>query len=371
MNPPLASRLPDTRLIDQIQLNCDISDARDHGIYSMCSLVLKLRNLYKWERGLEPWNEPDSADLLEWIEARETYWEEICDRDFKPLVINGRAYAVDDVEKVNGRGDTQSFFYGAGHGRSMKAVFFLAEVLDRQTVEGCPIVLLGRELVREMASPFAMVQEGEVVVRTEPLRYFLYDHIQELRDSCRSSIRFFLNSHGLMDDGVLDQQRLREKIDRIAMEERDLFIYHEIGELLEESMGSAILGRMIGRFPGSVIEFVSRAVRDVLADTHPRGVLAHLAREQRESTLGLFVSFVDGLRQELFPELATAWKGFLEHKRWDEFERVRISCRERTESLAEKIEKIAESSEEQSDKEVQKRFNDALLVPLGLEIPEL
>jgi hypothetical protein len=371
MNLPLNSVLPDSHLIEQIQFNCDISDARDHGIYSMCSLVLKLRNLYKWERGLEPWNEPDSADLLEWIDARETYWEEIGDKDFKPLTINGRSCATDDVETVNGANGRLPFFYGAGHGRSMKAIFFLAEVIDRQTVEGCPIVLLGREHAREMASPFAMVQEGKVVVRTEPLRYFLYDHIQELRASCRSSFRFFLGCHGLLDDGVLDQQMLREKIDAIAIEERDLFIYHEIGELLEDSMSSETLGKMIGRFPGSVIEFVGRAVRDVLADTHPRGVLAHLVRKQTPSTLGLFVSFVDGLRQELFPELATAWKGFLEDKNWDEFEQVRRSCRVRTKGLAEKIEEIAESSENKPDKEVKKRFNDVVLVPLGLEIPEL
>ena len=371
MNLPLETITPDRRLIKQIQYNCDISDARDHGIYSMCSLVLKLRNLYKWERGLEPWSEPDSAGLLEWIDARESYWEEIVDRDFKPLTVNGQTFSADDVESVNGTRGSLPFFYGAGHGRSMKAIFFLADVIDRFDLEGCPIVLLGREHAREMASPFAMVQEGQVVVRTEPLRYFLYDHIQELRASCRSSFRFFLNSYTLLDDGVLDQQRLREVLDEIATEERDLFIYHEIGELLEDSMGSEILGTMIGRFPGSVIEFVSRAVRDVLADTHPQGVLAHLVRTQKASTLGLFVTFVDGLRQELFPELGTAWKGFLEHNNWDELDQARISCRERTTRLAAKIEEIARSSEDQTDQEVQKRFNDMVLVPLGLEIPEL
>ena len=371
MNLPLETTIPNRHLIKQIQYNCDISDARDHGIYSMCSLILKLRNLYKWERGLEPWSEPDSAELLEWIDARESYWEEIADRDFKALTINGQACTVDDVETVNRASGNLPFFYGAGHGRSMKAIFFLAEVVDRPDIEGCPIVLLGREYAREMESPFAMVQEGQVVVRTEPLRYFIYDHIQELRASCRSSFRFFLNSYTLLDNGVLDQRRLRDILDEIAVEERDLFIYHEIGELLEDSMSSEILGRMIGRFPGSVIELVSRAVRDVLADTHPRGVLAHLVREQKGSTLGLFVTFVDGLRKELFPELGTAWKGFLEHKNWDELEQARVSCRVRTKRLAAKIEEIAESSGEQTDKEVQQRFNDVVLVPLGLEIPEL
>lgn len=371
MNKPIETEVPDEKLIKEVQYNCDISDARDHGIYSMCSLVLKLRNLYKWEKGLQPWSEPEAAELLDWIEARESYWEEIAEKEFRPLSLNGRTYPADDVNAVNGNSGAQPYFYGAGHGRSMKAIFFLAEVEDHLTMEDCPVLVLGREHAREMASPFAMVQEGQVLVRTEPLRYFLYDHIQELRSSCRSSFRYFLNSYGLLTDGELDQQKLSAALDQIAVNERHLFIYHEIGELLEDSLDSEIQRRIIGRFPGSVIEFTSRAVRDVLADTHPRGLLAHLVKVRKESTLALFVSFVDGLRQELFPELGSAWKGFIEHKNWNDLEQARTDCRKRTKRLAEKIEDLAESSENHSDKEMQKRFNDDVLVPLGLEIPEL
>ena len=371
MNLPIETPVPDGQLIKQIQYNCDVSDARDHGIYSMCSLVLKLRNLYKWENGLEPWSEPEPAELLDWIEAREQYWEDISKWEFRPITIDGHSYGPDDVDAVNGSNGAQPFLYGAGHGRSMKAIFFLGEVNKRFEVEGHPVLLLGREHAREMASPFAMVQEGQVIIRTDPLRFFLYDHLQELRSSCRSSFRFFLKSYSLLNDGGLDQQRLMDTLDEMATRELDLFIYHELGELLETSLDSKTLQQMIGRFPGSVIEFVCRAVRDVLADTHPRGVLSHILREKKPSTLGLYVSFVDGLRQELFPELASAWKEFVEHKNWEDLEQARIDCRERTQKLARTIDDIAQMAEGQTDKEVQKQFNDAVLVPLGLEIPEL
>lgn len=371
MNLPIESIAPDGQLINQVQYNCDVSDARDHGIYSMCSLVLKLRNLYKWETGGQPWTEPESSVLLDWIEAREQYWEDISERQFRRITVDGRSCAPDDVDSVNGTTNSRPLFYGAGHGRSMKAIFFLAEVRERLTVENCPVVLLGREHAREMASPFAMVQEGQVIIRTDPLRFFLYDHLQELRSSCRSSIRFFLNSYGLLNDGGLDQQRLADVLDEMAARELDLFIYHELGELLETSLKSETLQQMIGRFPGSIIEFVCRAVRDVLADTHPQGVLSHILQEQKPSTLALYVSFVDGLRQELFPELGAAWKELLEHKNWNELEQARLGCRERTQRLARKIDDIAGKAEGQTDKEVQKLFNDVVLVPLGLEIPEL
>jgi hypothetical protein len=75
-----------TPLIQDIQHNCDISDARDHGIYTMCTMVLKLRNLYKWEKGLQPWEEPESADLLDWIDVKENYWATIAGEPFRPLL---------------------------------------------------------------------------------------------------------------------------------------------------------------------------------------------------------------------------------------------------------------------------------------------
>ncbi len=370
MNLPIETS-PDQQLIKEIRYNCDVSDARDHGIYSMCSLVLKLRNLYKWEHGHQPWSEPESAELLDWIEARENYWQDISNQEFRPITIQGRSYPADDVDAINGQHGAQPFFYGAGHGRSMKAIFFLGAVNERLSVEDRPVLLLGREYAREMASPFAMIQEGQVIIRTDPLRFFLYDHIQELRSSCRTSLRFFLNSHQLLNDGVLDQQRLADVLDEMAVKELDLFIYHELGELYESSLGSATFEQMIGRFPGSIIEFVCRAVKDVLADTHPRGVLSHIVKERKESTLGLYVSFVDGLRQELFPELGSAWKSFLEHKKWRLVEQARLDCRDRTKKLAEQIKNIADQAAEQSDKTVQRQFNNSILVQLGLEIPEL
>ncbi len=369
MNRPIQTSSAFDQLSSDIQFNCDISDARDHGIYSMCSLVLKLRNLYKWEQQIEPWDEAESSDLLDWIEAKEHYWETLAAEDFLPLKIADRSVPADDVLTVNEHLHETRLFYGAGHGRSMKAIFFLAEIAKRLTVEGCPVVILDRELAREMAAPFAMVQEGEVIIRSEPLRFFLWDHIQELRSSCRSSLQFFLKCYGLLEDGVLSQQKFRDVLDQMVASELDLFIHHEVGEICETGLSSGTLQQMISRFPGSVIEFVCRAVKDVLADTHPRGVLAHITGEEKESSLGLYVSFLDGLREELFPEMARAWKSFLKKKAWSEIESARVHCRTRMLQLAENITEIASTAGSGSDRQVQDRFNRDVLEGLGLAIP--
>ncbi len=314
-----------SQLVHRIQYNCDISDARDHGIYSMCTMVLKLRNLYKWEKGLEPWEEPESADLLDWIEAKENYWATLSEASFRPLEAFGKRVEPLSFEQINGELEARGLVYGAGYGRSMKTIFFLAEKIEQRHDEGCPILILGRERAREMASPFAMVQDGHIVIRREPLRFFIWDQVQEVRSSGRCSLSHALQCHGVYTNGALDRELFRARLDSIVDQEMNLFIYHEIGEMLQTTFSSEILQAIVGHFPGTVVEFVCRAVKDILADTHPCGPLSYIVREKKESTLGLYLTFLDGLREKLFPEIKAAWQQFQTDHQWRHIEEARHS----------------------------------------------
>ncbi len=355
-----------TPFIQDIQHNCDISDARDHGIYSMCTMVLKLRNLYKWEKGLHPWEEPESADLLDWIEAKENYWAKIADESYRTLSAEGKSIAPLELEEINAALHNDTVLYGAGYGRSMKTVFFLAEKVEQRNDQGCPIVILGKELAREMASPFAMVQDGLIIIRKESLRFFLWDQIQEVRSSCRMSLLHGLRSYGVVKDGILDRELFKSALDEIVEQEMNLFIYHEVGELLQTTLDSESLKAIIGHFPGSIMEFVARAVKDILADTHPYGLLAYVVREQRESSLGLYLTFLDGLREKLFPEITTAWKEYLSDQDWRHIEDARALCRKRNLLVAQQIKEFSRMIGNDSDEQILQRFNERILDPLGL-----
>lgn len=177
------------KLFQTIQYNCDISDARDNGIYSVCTLVLKLRNLYKWENGLQPWDEPESAVLLDWIAAKEDYWEGLRLRDFAKLPLGRTKADPYEPESVNKHLGEDGLLYGAGYGRSLKAVFFLAEIIEQRQVEGCTVIILGQEQARELASPFAMLQDGVIYLRKEALRFYFWDQIQEIRCSGKTALK--------------------------------------------------------------------------------------------------------------------------------------------------------------------------------------
>jgi hypothetical protein len=359
------------KVVKTVQHNCDISDARDHGIYSICSMVLKLRNLYKWEHGIEPWQEPPSAELLDWIETKENYWETIIDESYLPLHLDGQRLDPHDAPASNALLANSGLFYGAGYGRSLKAIFFLAEKLREEEAEGCPVVILGRELATELASPFAMVQDGVILIRREPLRYFFWDHVQEIRASGKASLHYALFRYGILKNGQLDHSLFRDRLDTLVDTEIPIFIQHEVGELLQDGLDSETLRLIIATFPDSIVEFVARAVKDVLADTHPGGMLSFIIREKRDASLGLYVGFLAGLRRELFPEMAPAFEGFLRDRNWQGIEDARTACRERNLGLAEKIRSIAGYIGQDPEDLVMQRFVSMVLSPLGLDAPEL
>ena len=74
-------------IVGQVLQNCSISDSRHAGLYSICGLALRLRDLYKWEKGLDPWVEKESSEILEWIADKEEQWLELVEKDFNDISI--------------------------------------------------------------------------------------------------------------------------------------------------------------------------------------------------------------------------------------------------------------------------------------------
>ena len=199
------------------------------------------------------------------------------------------------------------------------------------------------------------------------MRYFLWDQINELRSSCRASFRNGLLLYGLLKDDQLDIHKFKEKLDSIVDQEMDIFIYHEVGELLQDILDSATLQKIVNTFPNSVIELVCRSIKDILADTHPAGLLAHLFKNKRQTSLSFYVGFLDGMRKELFPEIINAWNDFNTSTDWHVIEQAREKGRARLLKLAETVRKLADEIGESPDELIQQQFNVRVLAPLGLD----
>lgn len=364
--------MPDASLLQTIKHNCDISDARDNGIYSICTLVLKLRNFYKWEHGLEPWHEPDSPVLLDWIAAKEEYWETINSESFLPITIHDENIDPFLLPVINKFLAADNHVYGAGYGRSMKAIFFMAEILEKRLVENCPTFVLGKEKARELSSPFAMLQDGVIYIRKEPMRFFFWDQIQEINPSCRVAMQQALGAYGLMRDGCnLHRDKLIAVFDEIVENELDIFIYHEVGESQENVLNSTVLKNIIAAYPASALELLARAVKDILADTHPKGLLSHIIMKEKKSSLGFYMSFLDGMRKLLCPELNAASKGFWNDGDWSLLQQALKTCRTQNETIAAKFQDLSQRLDNgEPPEEVRCWAEKNMLVPLGIQVPE-
>ena len=351
-------------LINQIQRNCDISDARHAGFYSVCGLALRLRDLYKWEKGLEPWVEGDSSLVLEWIGEKEEAWEKLEEKDFEQITALGKRYDPFHGSKINGLLEPRGLFYRAGYAHSLKPSFFLGLLEEKRKIEGYPVCILGRELARDLLTVPALSQDGCVIVRKESAKLFLWNQMFFIKRSGREALEFALQNYGLKTQ---DPAALKGHFERISAAELETYIYHELGELHDDAFDRTVWREVIATFPHTAIELLARTVKDILADTSEFGKLHYIARERRTASLGLHVAFLDGLRKEMFPELGAAFKGFMKNEDWGAIEDATATGYHSAKRCAEKICQIYRQGKQMNDmKWAEREMERHLLEPLGI-----
>jgi hypothetical protein len=304
------------RLIGEVQQNCDISDARYAGLYSLCGLALRLRDLYKWERRRPPWQEDTSGAVLDWIDARERRWETLQEAGLIPLTFNGRGVEAFHTDAINRRLAPHGLFYGAGYGRGLKPCFFLARIARLYVVDGHPVCELGEELARDLQTLPAMTQDGAVVVRREAAALYVWDQMFYISPSGKPFLADALRAAGIPDG---NPATLRRHLPAIVSQQLGTFVGHEIGELHATAFGPGLWREMIAALAHTPAELLLRALKDTLADTGPAGTLMRIAAAEHRAALGFFLAFSDGLGRALFPELRAAfaplaasgdWRGF-------------------------------------------------------------
>jgi hypothetical protein len=302
-----------TRLSRQVLFNCDVSDARYAGIYSVCGLAMRLRDLYKWERRLPPWQEDDAARVLEWIGRKEDQWETLLETDYDRLSVSDQNFEPFDTQGINAALNPCIFFYGAGYAHSMKPTFFLAKIDREETVAGHRVRYLGREYARDLLTLPAFSQDGEVVLRAEAARMFLWDQIAYISNTGRRALDFALTACGLPDTRT---QTIRKNFDTVLKAQQQIYLRHEIGELEETVFDREVWQHMLADYPHTAVELLVRTLKDLLADTSPHGALVYLLQNRDEAALGLYLAFGNGITRLLTGELVSAFDAFGKDHEW-------------------------------------------------------
>jgi hypothetical protein len=289
-----------------VQRNCDIADAQFAGNYTLCTYLLKMREFYRWERGLPFSASLNRQEVGDWVSQREQGWEALEGLDPEWLPLGEVRHDPFDQDSVNRVLDEHGLVYGAGYGRGARPLFFLGTLLRREDFEGYRVCVVGAEKARDLASPPAMSRGDLIFVRRESLQRLLFEMIEawQMRGSPQDdALARALEAYGYVPGDASSLERMTDG-------EVEAAVWHEVGEVLAgRRLGPGWQDRVL-EVAGTRREIVARAVRDHLADCLI--TLPALLEEGADGALHFYFANLTGMRAVLFPQLREAYDRWVE-----------------------------------------------------------
>ena len=353
-------------LISQVEANCELACSLQAGYFSLCGLLLRLRLLYKWKHGLPPWREPEPDEVLAWVADLETTWEAREGESWQNLPLNGQAVDPFDVEQVNCFLEPGGLAYGAGFCRGLAPTFFLGELAEVRQQDDLTILVLDKELARDLDGTPALCQGALIYARRQSLAYFLWDH---LADPGQQENRFLMagwSSQGPSRIDLLKSPEEHQDVwDDLVSGEVEAFIGHEVGEARETSLRQA-LPAILELFCQTPLELWIRALKDALAEVNDRGRLAFIIGERRLTSLALMLAFQPGLYPLLLPELEPAFWDLVKDRDWEVVETARVAALSRLRHTAVEVNHLLKVHRDGPPDLLKQILTERFLSPLGL-----
>jgi len=353
-------------IISQVSRNCEITSAGQAGHFSLCGLLLRLRQLYKWEHGLPPWREPAPEEVLPWVEAREQSWESLEGAPLHRLTWNGASLDPFAVQDLNQGLIPLGLAYGAGYSRGLAPTCFLGELLEVRRLEGLTILVLGPELARDLDATPALCQGPLIYARKQALAYYLWDRLSDPIQQKNPFLKIALKAHGTSLTALLQESQAHpEAFDSLVAAELEAAIHHEIGEAREEGLRDAF-HTALTLFPQTRVELWVRALKDVLAEVNEWGRVSYLIQARHLASLALMLAWRPGLYPLLLPELEPAFWQVAGGGSWDALEEARQTALGRLRQMAAGLRQLLASPEAASPDETRREIEQRFLTPLGL-----
>ncbi len=290
-------------LVETVQKNCHITDARYAREMTMCIYLLGMRQYYRWEHDVPYSLNLPKEELGVWLNERESLWNTIEASAFDPLPVAPDLLDPFDSEAANRTLVPQGYVYSAGYGRFHRPHFFLGNLLRAETRAGFTILVSGCEYARDLVAPPAVLQNRTIFLRRESVRRFLWEKYEEWQ--WRKKNEALSRAFGCYDfDGDPDGA-----LERMTDVESEAIILHELGEGLAGDMLGEPWNAMLTSVSNRRVEIVARAVRDHLADC--LSTLPALLETGADCSLYFYIANLEGLRKELFPQLRIAYDAWI------------------------------------------------------------
>ena len=241
----------------------------------------------------------DQSALMDWVSDTEARWEAIRDDDFQALEYQGVRYQPFESKALNRVLQPQGYTYAAGYGRFGKPVFMLAELESLEQGEQYSLTIAGRELARELSAPPAVMQPGEILIRTESVTRLIWDMLEEWQwnkpDNAMAQVVKYYDFEG---DAM-------QALERASTDQAEVLILHEIGEMIAEELLAPCWNEMLSD-EDRHRQLFARAVRDSLADC--LSTLPGLLAEDNTPGIHFYFASLTPMRKSMFPSLAKAYR---------------------------------------------------------------
>lgn len=318
--------------IRQVKLNCSISDSQFWGNFSICGLLMRMRELYLNEHSLRPWDPVPMENITAWIQEREKNWVALESEELHEVVVEGAVYDPFDVDGLNALLKDSGLVYGGGLGIMGKPTFFVAGLTYARELFDYCIYYTGQELCRDLAAYPAMLQGRCIYLRLDVIVSMLWDRFQTLKSGRyrEATEEMFLRSGMGKNDRVSGE--FAEGIGRMGRRISDLFVMHEVGEAFEDDYWQE-WGEVLHGGLDKNTELYLRGVKDLLADTSDMGPLKAIITKEDDYLLNAYAAFLEGIRKEIFAQFGDAFRRFGETGDWSLVEKARVDAYEKARCL--------------------------------------
>lgn len=291
-------------VLGAVQRNCHISDAQYAGDLTLCTFLLKMRELYRWENDIPLSQEMPKTDVGDWMNARGQLWDDIETASFEPLPLPRGDIDPFEVRLVNTELVPRGLVYSGGYGRQCKPHFFLGQLARHEQRSGFDIYVSSCEYARDLDAPPGMMLDRTIFVRAEALKRWLWERYEEWSWNKRNE------AMGRAIACYPFERDIDMALEAMTETEVESVILHELGEARADAALGEAWPMLLAAVMRSRAEIVARAVRDLYADC--LSTLPGLIERGEPAAIHFYFANLVGMRRKLFPELAAAYRQWLE-----------------------------------------------------------
>lgn len=301
---------------ETVSYNCNVSDANYWGYFSICGLLLRLRQLFKIERDIEPWEAVENEEIFQWIEKKEEIWKKLENTHLKQIQINKKLLSPFDVEEINSIISNNGFIYGAGYALFMKPSFFIGLLNRVENIDGYRIYFIGKEIVRDLFSSSGMSQGNTIYIRLTDIKYRIWESLPvwfNKKDVVSDILLHRFGNPSEWEYPYLEFEKMVNKYSQIVL-------YHEIAEQRESL---PVWEEIITNCGDSKTEYILRGVRDFVADFSLKGPVYKAITRKDEELLSLYLVSRNPYYKKVLKTTLAQIKEALFFNNWKEIDEIR------------------------------------------------